>query len=273
MEKYLLLLFLVLGSVLLWIGVSANPAYVLLPTTQPLRIAVSTSPLSSPVIIAERMGFFREQQLTVQLLPIKGGYDCFNALTRGDADLATSSETVVMFNSFARNDFSIISSFAESDNDIKIIAKASSGIRQPGDLLSHKVGIVSGSASEYFMDAILLMTGHPQQQLQRMDIAPYDIGDALMAGAVDAISVWEPFAFQLQQQYPTQVFQFKTKGIYSLSFNLLALRNSTVTNLQQHIQVLRALNQAIQFIIEQPEQSQQIVSDYLKVPVTEVSAL
>ncbi|GGY92600.1 MULTISPECIES: ABC transporter substrate-binding protein [Shewanella] len=272
MEKYLLLLFLLLGSVLLWLGVSADPAYIS-STERPLRIAVSTSPLSSPIIIADRMGFFSKQQLTVQLLPIKGGNNCFDALMRGDADLATSSETVVMFNSFQRNDFSIISSFAESDNDIKLLTKAASGIQRPEQLLHHHIGIVAGSASEYFMDALLLMHDYPQQLVQRTDIAPNDLADALLVGAVDAISIWEPFAFQLQQQYPQQIYSFKTKGIYNLTFNLLVRREDTTSHLQQHIRVLKALDEAIQYIINEPEKSQQLVSDYLKVSADEVITL
>lgn len=272
MEKYLLLLFLLISSVLLWLGVSADPTYVS-PLARPLRIAVSTSPLSSPIIVAERMGMFSKQHLTVQLLPIKGGNNCFDALMRGDADLATSSETVVMFNSFQRNDFSIISSFAESDNDIKLLTKSASGIQKLEQLLHHNVGIVAGSASEYFMDALLLMHEYPQQLVQKTDITPNDLGGALLADAVDAISIWEPFAFQLQQQYPQQIYRFNTKGIYNLTFNLLVRRDNITTHLQQHISVLKALDEAIQYIINEPEKSQQLVSDYLKVPTAEVSAL
>ncbi|MFQ6372418.1 ABC transporter substrate-binding protein [Shewanella sp. YIC-542] len=272
MEKLFLLLFLLLSSALLWLGVTAKTAFA--PGTEPpLRIAVSTSTLSAPIIIAERMGFFRDQQLAVQLIPQKGGDSCFNALMRDDADLATSSESVAMFNSFKRNDFSIISTFAESDNDLKLLTRTASNIQHPTELLHHKIGIVAGSASEYFLDALLLMYGQQQPAIQKVDITANDLTDALMAGVVDAISIWEPFAFHLQQQFPNQVQHFETKGLYNLTFNLLTRRADADKKLSQHVKLLKALDEAILYIIKEPEKSQQLMARYLKVPTEEIAAL
>ncbi|MGX2953461.1 ABC transporter substrate-binding protein [Shewanella sp. JL219SE-S6] len=178
----------------------------------PVRIAVSTSLLSAPVIIADKLELFAREGVYVVLQPLQGGDLCFEALLYHRADLATSSESVVMFNSFERTDFTVLASFAESDNDIKLLTLSQSGITTPAQLDGKRVGVVAGSASEYFLDTILNIAGHPALAPVRVDIRPSGLAPALLAGDVDAISVWEPYGFQLLKHQPGKISEFPSRG-------------------------------------------------------------
>ncbi|MGI3002554.1 ABC transporter substrate-binding protein [Shewanella algae] len=239
----------------------------------PVRIAVSTSLLSAPVIIADKLEFFAREGIYVVLHPLQGGDICFEALVNHRADLATSSESVVMFNSFKRTDFTVLASFAESDNDIKLLTLHKSGITTPAQLDDKRVGIVTGSASEYFLDTILNIAGPPAITPIRVNIRPSDLAPALLAGDVDAISVWEPYSFQLLKQHPGEINEFSSRGLHSLSFNLISRKADNQVFYEHHVRILKALKRASEFIVLHPEEANRIVADFLQVPTEEIAAL
>ncbi|KFZ37275.1 hypothetical protein HR45_11410 [Shewanella mangrovi] len=272
MEKLLLVMFALLGAVLLLLGQRQTSITEYIPAERTFKVGVSTSLLSSPIIIAERLGYFAEENLDVLLVPFKGGNACFDALIRFDVDLATSSDSVIMFNSLTRSNFVTLASFAESDNDIKLMMRKSEAIDNLAHLAGKRVGMVKGSASQYFYDTLLTMNGLNIDNVE-VNIAPQEQGAALMAKAVDAISIWEPYGYKLRHNSPSQVVTLSAKGIYSISFNLIVRKPDNEQYQPQHISFLRALQRANEFMVENPQQAQQYVAEYLKVPLTEVSAL
>ena len=233
-----------------------------------IKIAVSTTPLSAPFYIAKAKGFFHTSGVNVELIEMAGGNKCFQALLDEKADLATTSNSVIMFNAFKHNNYEVISSFVESDNDIKIITNKKPEITSPYDLIGKTVGIVKGSASEYFLHTWLTVSGVDPNLV---NTAAYNVNEmpaALKNREIDAISVWEPFAFKASQlNTSTQIMD--TKGLYNLSFNLVGLKdNSTDQNSSaqdaQHAKILEALNKAVHFIAINPEDSQLILRRNLK---------
>ncbi|QLE85727.1 ABC transporter substrate-binding protein [Shewanella sp. Scap07] len=231
---------------------------------QTIRMAISTTPLSAPIIIAQELDYFTEQNIYVELQPLRGGHLCFEALMKGDADLATSSESVVMFNSFRRSDFRIISSFVESDNDIKLLSLTTSELSTPQQLRGKRIGMVQSSASEFFLYAYLIMTGHADLSIKPVYMAPQDLGPALLAGEVDAISIWEPYGYRLHKAYGEKIASLNSKGSYNLSFNLIANTHNNLSD-EQLVSILTALRKASQYIASSPEQAKQLVSDYLNI--------
>lgn len=237
---------------------------------EPINIAVSTTPLSSPFFVAERLALFDKYNVRVKLYPTRGGHQCFKLMMDGEVELATSSESVVMFNSFLRNDFSVLASFAESDNDLKILSLKSSSISEPHLLVGKTVGMVKSSASEYFMYAYMIITGNNKVDFDHVYMEPMDLGGALLSGEVDAISVWEPLGYQLSKEYGDEIDQFKTKGTHNLSFNLIAKKAFIEINLKKYVKVLAAIAEAETFISTYPNEAKEMVSDYLNLSMSEL---
>ncbi|ABM00096.1 ABC transporter substrate-binding protein [Shewanella amazonensis] len=238
--------------------------------TNSLTIAVSATPLSSPIIVAEKKGLFQKHGLKVQLKLLQGGHRCFDALIKNEADLATSSESVVMYNAFKRNDFSVITSFVTSDNDVKVIVRKDSGITSLTDISGHSVGMVKGTSSEYFFNSALLLHGVENALISARFMAPEELGKALLDKQLDAVSLWEPYASELMQSLKSDGSQLSTKGLYRLSFNLLSMRGDIQSKQDTHVRVLRALDEAVASIITSPAEAKQLVSDYLNVPLPEI---
>ena len=94
---------------------------------------------------------------------------------------------------------------------------------------------------------------------------------ALNRGEVDAISVWEPFAYKSMQLNPESSI-VPTEGQYKLSFNLVHLTNNPIFNQPpQNVvsntverAILEGLNKATHFIQAHPEDAQLILRRHLK---------
>lgn len=231
-------------------------------TANVIKIAVSNTPLSTPLFVAHKKGFFKQHGLNVELIGHEGGVKCFEALITKQVDFATASETVAMFNSFYRSDFAILTSFAESDNDVKLLSISARKYENLADIENAKVGIIKGSASEFFFDSLLILYHQHDLSLERVYMRADELVPALLQGKVDVISAWEPFGYQLFQQEKSAQQVVKTKGLYILSFNLIGLKNSKIS-IEDRQNLLKALNEASDFISENPIESQLIVSQVL----------
>ncbi|WP_415899648.1 ABC transporter substrate-binding protein [Neptuniibacter sp. QD48_11] len=228
-----------------------------------VKIAVSTTPLSAPFYIAEKQGFFKEEGVKADLIPLAGGTKCFSALLKKEVDLATASNSVVMFNGFKYDHFTVLSSFVESDNDIKLMSLSGSGITKAQDLIGKSVGIVEGSASEYFLHTWLTLSGVDPSKVLTKAYSVVDLPKVLSLGEVSAISVWEPFAFTAASNRNNPARPLDTKGLYNLSFNLVGLKGAA-RNIESEQKVLAALNKAVHYIAEYPQESQIIIREKLQ---------
>lgn len=228
-----------------------------------VRIAMSTSPLSSPFIIADEKGYFKELGLNVEIKKIKGGYLALKAVLAGDADIATSSEAVVMFNSFKRNDFSVFCTFVTSDNDVKIIAHSDSGIHTINDLKGKKVGTILGTSAHFFLSHTLLMNGISEDQVQISKLKPQEAKKVLEEKELDAVVTWEPYAYLAKKELGEKAKIIEHDRVYVETFNAITLREYANENEEKLSKVTQALIKAARFIKDNSEETQKIVAKAL----------
>ena len=87
---------------------------------------------------------------------------------------------------------------------------------------------------------------------------PGDCCYLLLAGEVDAVVTWEPFAYRTLRAVP-QAKAFPNMGSYTLSFNLLVGSRHLGRRDAELGKILRALERAEQFIRAQPQQAQALL--------------
>ena len=102
-------------AVALFLLASVLPRSAAAAPAEPLRLSLSLTPLSLPFFVANSQGYFAAEGLQLKITEVTGGHRTMQQLEEGSADLATSSEAVVMFNSFQHDDFAIIASFVTSE--------------------------------------------------------------------------------------------------------------------------------------------------------------
>lgn len=213
-----------------------------------VSIAVSRTPLSAPIYIADSLGYFSEAGLNVELIEANGGNLTFQLMMDGTTDFATSSDSVIMFNGFKKNDFENLATFVQSAHDVKVLTKSTSAINSAKDLKGKKVAIIKGSASEYFLDMFLAIEGVEFSSLVLVDLPANEMSLALEQNQVDAIVVWEPFAYEATRNLGDEAVLLSSSNLYELTFNLLAKKQTTTINPKTTIKVITALKQAVEYI-------------------------
>ncbi|MEJ6004963.1 ABC transporter substrate-binding protein [Paucibacter sp. AS339] len=230
---------------------------------EPLRLAVSASPLCLPIFVADKQNYFADEGLNLQLQELVGGHRAMQTLLDGQADLATASETVLVFNSFKSRQFAVLGSFVSSNKDSKIIVRAGAGIAQWQDMPGKRVGTVLGAASHYFLDTSLLAAGLDPRAMKVQHAQPEHMAELLKHGDLDAVSIWEPFPFKILQTVPgSRVLPGSIS--YRLSFNLVAGRALIGARDDELARLLRALDRAERFIAEKPALAQALLRERLK---------
>ena len=225
---------------------------------QPMRLSVSTTPLSLPIFVAESKGYFAAEGLPVTINEVIGGHRTLQQVFEDNADVATSSEAVVMFNSFKRSDYAVIASFVTSDDDVRIVTRASKGIAGVAQLRGKRVATVIGAASHYYLDASLLLSGLDPNQVQVRHLEPEQMVNALERDDVDAIAIWEPIPFRALAGIADARVLPKTRA-YLETFNLVASKRILGKRDEDLVKLLRAVDRAQRFIAAEPAQAQSIL--------------
>lgn len=242
-------------------------------TAKPVTVAMSMTPLSAPFIIADEKGYFEKNNLNVTIKNFIGGYRSAKAMFKGEADIATSSEAVVMFNSFKRSDFAVFATFVSSDNDVKIITKKSTGIKTVADLSNRSVGTILEASAQFFLDQTLLINGVDRGLMKIINISPENSFDSLMRGDIDAMVVWEPYVHFIQNKLKDRAFIVPHGRAYIETFNALVMRDFAQKNKDILKGLIRALIEATRFLVTHTDEAQRIVAKRIGMELTTVQKI
>jgi len=220
---------------------------------------------AAPLVIAVSQSFFAEEGLQPRMSPCVGGGRCMRMLRESRADVATMSDTPIMFAAFEGRDFAVIATFVTTTDDVKLIARRDSGISRAAHFAGKTVGVVHGAAGHYFLDVFLTLHGIDPKTVRTVPLSPEGMREALAAGTVDAVSIWEPFAHRIVRSAGDRVVVLPNPGLYRMTFNLVASRRVADTRDADLAALLRALERAQTFIHDEPARAQAILRERLGV--------
>lgn len=234
----------------------------------PLRIGVSETLLSLPLYVAEAEGFFQKRGVNVEFVNCIGGNRCVKNMLDGQTDMSTATELPVVFNSFSRSDFAILTSFVSVVNDLKVVARTDAKITEPGKLRDKTLGYVKGGASQYVLDLVLVYNGIDPDRVKLKAITPETALTALANKEVDALCIWEPFASRIELELGADVQLVPIPKLYTETFNLIAMQSTIKARPQELERIVQALKDSTQFIQTHPEKAKALAAKRLRVPVT-----
>lgn len=232
---------------------------------EPVTIGVASLVLSAPIIIAQEKGYFADEGLKVTLKEYQFGKLALEAALAGEVDLATVAETPIVMYSFERNDFDVIAAFVHSYDDSKIIVRTDRGIRTAEGLKGKRIATTFGTSAHFFLEIYLDYTRVDKSDVILIDIPQKNLADALNRGEVDAISAFEPHAYEALRSIPDKSMRLPRTELFRETFNLAAMSEFTKKHPAAIRKVLRAIDSAVAFIKQNKEASIGILAEKLNV--------
>lgn len=235
----------------------------------PEKVSVAIAPPSFTtytIIIAFEKGYFKDEGLDVRLqTSYPHGKATLNAVIDRKADFGASSETPFMHAVLGGGQLYVIATTVTAENDMAVVGRTDRGIFAPQDLKGKTIGVTIGSNGEYFIETVLLLHGIPRDEVSTVNLKPNQMYDALMNGDVDAIATWNPQMYRAQKKLGDRGVTFSAEGLYVPSFIIAARQDYVHSNPKTVAKVVRALNNASNLIQNNPNETQLIVSRYLKI--------
>lgn len=224
-----------------------------------LVIAKTSSVLALPVEVAASQGYFAAEGVQVRLAECASGPRCLQQLFDRKADLAGATELPVVFSSFQRADYAIVTTLASSGSNIKFIARKSAGITGPASLAGKRLGVIHGTSSHYFLDAYLLFHGVDPRRVELVPLQAEAIVAALERRQIDAFAGYLRHTLPASRLLGDDAVTFGDGRIYTESYGLVARRDLLASRGTDVTRVLRALHKAERFIAEHPREAMDIM--------------
>ena len=148
-----------------------------------------------PLTLAERLGYFREEGLDVQILDFPGGAKALQAMMGGSADVVAGGfDHVIILRAKGQALQSFVLQVATPSLALGVSTRLVGRYRSPADLKGMKVGVTApGSSTHIFLNHLLA-----RAKLTPDDVAVIGVGTgptavaAMRAGQIDAIVNVEP---------------------------------------------------------------------------------
>jgi NitT/TauT family transport system substrate-binding protein len=168
------------------------------PEEPKLKLALIPVLDTIPVFIAQQNGYFAEQGITVETVPVKSPQERDVLVTTGQVDgVLTDLQSVGLLNKDAPKLKAVYTSRRPFPNApiFRILAGPKTNINAPADLKGVPIGISANTIMEYLTDRMLAGEGLKPEEIAKIDIGQIPVRfEQLMNGNIQAAALPDPLA-------------------------------------------------------------------------------
>ena len=238
-----------------------------------VTIAVVQTYFPALIFIARANNYFYNEGLNVTIQLHKSGVTALDALYSGQADLASTAETPVMFAITGGHQLTLLAETFRSDRELSIVARKDRGIVAPSDLRGKKIAVTPGTVREFFLYAYLGVNGISLNEVIISKLPSDKHMAAILSGKVDAVSSWDPQTKELQKELGARGVTFTMTPSHSIAAILSSRPDFLSQNPDAIKGILRALIRAEDFVREKPQESIKTVADAIGIIPEQLSDL
>lgn len=206
----------------------------------PLTVGWVVDPSWAQVPVADALGFFKEQGLTVKIVPFPTGAQALESLNGGAIDVATAGD-VPTSAAILKNPAIRVIADGAIWHEGRFAARRSVGINSMADLAGRKVAVPLGSSAHYFASKFLAEAGVKANLVQT---GPSEMTTAISRRDVDAVAVFQPALAKVIAELGDDGVQLQGKEKY-FQHSLYLTRSEVVDSKPAELSALmKALGQA-----------------------------
>ena len=174
------------------------------PATQPLRIAVLPILDTLPLYVAEAEGYFAEQGVAVEFVPVASAAERDQLLQAGQVDgVITDLVALALYNRDAPRVAAVRYAMTPTSEhaQFRILAAPNLGVATPDELHGAAIGVSKGTVVEYVTQRLLAAEGIAAAEVALVAVPKIADRMALLtAGELTAATLPEPLASLAMQQ-------------------------------------------------------------------------
>jgi ABC-type nitrate/sulfonate/bicarbonate transport system substrate-binding protein len=222
-----------------------------------LSLGVRSAPYSGLIAVADEKGYFTEAGLEVDLKLYPSGRAALEAVCSGEIQVATVADIAFAAKALEDPSIRVLASIGTTLGD-QIIALRDRGIEHPEDLRGKRIGVTSGTTSDYFLYTFLISENISLEQVTVVNIPAAEQVEALISGHVDAVAAFEIFASQARNRLGDKAVYWDSQN--NLAYHwLLAFRTDLTDRPEALKRLMRALIKAEKFARAHQEETKAII--------------
>jgi sulfonate transport system substrate-binding protein len=230
----------------------------------------STSNLGILPLIAKHEGIFKSRGLEVDYKKLQTGKITMDALLSGEIDIGTLVDSNIAFINFSKNPLKVIASLATRLDDA-IWFNTASDVSKPSDLIKKRIGYVPATTSHVFLARFLRTNGISWSEITPVLLQPPAMEAALRNGAVDAVSIWQPWGTNIRTALGSTVKSFQNSSELYPSKIVLATTDVILNEKPAVIsKVIESLTQASETFKKNPRSTYQYLSTEIGVSLIDL---
>ncbi len=213
-----------------------------------IHIGVMPDVESIPFIIAEKNGYFEEENVKVKIEHFKSAKDRDSALQSGQLDGVITDLLAVVFANEGGFKLKVI---AKNDGDIKLLAGADSGINSMEELAGKSIGLSTNTIMEYSLDKMLETSSLSPEDVKKVAIPQLPTRlEMLQGGKIDVAILPDPLA-GLAVQNGARVL-LSTDQLGNKAGAIAFTEQSLQENNEDIKAIFRAYNEAVEYLQSEP---------------------
>ena len=214
------------------------------------------------VHIAEDQNFFVKNGLNVTIRDYPSGMAAVNDLLIGKVDVAATAEFPLVGKAFNGQNISALATIAKTQLQ-DIIGRKDRGIENIAALAGKRVGVTLGTIAEFYFGRFLELNGMKLGDVTIVNVSPSDSVGAITNGTVDAIIIWQPYAYTIENLLGDNAVIWPAQSS-QLTYIVEVARNEWITQHPDLVnRFLTSLAQAQDYFDNHPGESEAIIQKKL----------
>lgn len=153
--------------------------------------------VAAQIAIARDKGYFKDAGLDATISEFPSGGDLMAAFVGGSVQMGSAGTTPVIILRSRPYPVVIVARVSDISGVQQLIVQ--SDIRKPQDLYGKKIGVMKGTDSEAFFNAVVKNYGLDVTKVTLVNLDPTEMIQAFVQKDVSAIAVWEPHATRARE--------------------------------------------------------------------------